>query len=187
MPKGIYKQKSGKFKAVIWPSENKLVYLGTYDTEEEATSARDRVTLKHQWTGEVEPKPEGYGFIYSIVNLRTEQIYVGRKVYKGYNKFTEERDIPSGWEFYETGSLPVQAMFHEEPWNLQCTILANVDSNDEASWMEHELIRDLMGRKLPSGKEMSLNGMCPKIFARGLEEAKVSTMYKLQEIRKELP
>ena len=186
MPKGIYKTTSGKFKAVIWPSEGKLVYLGLFETEEEASAARDKIILKHHWRGE-EPDEDMYGFIYSIVNLKTEQIYVGRKVYKGYNQFTCKRDIPSGWEFYETGSIPVQTMFREAPWDLQRTILANVNSNDEASWMEHELIRDLMGRKLPSGKEMSLNGMCPKIFARGLEKAKVDTMYKLQEIRKDLP
>jgi len=183
LPKGVYQRKSGKYKTYTWEGES-LEYVGTYDTVEEAVFARDNQLRGHHWLGDVD---EGkYGFIYSVVDLDTEEIYIGRKAYKYYNQFTKARDIDSNWEFYTSSSKVVQARL-DEGHSLRYTILANVEDNDQASVLEHELIRAMILRSLPSGKPMCMNGMVPKIFVRGLKEACRGTAYTLQEVLRELP
>ena len=181
---GVYRKKSGKYCSVSWDSLGKLTYHGTYITEEEASSAR--VANNHHWKG-VDPDDSKYGFIYSVVNYRTKQVYFGRRVYKYYNTITEERDIPGQWEFYTSGSKPVQEMYVNEPNNLKFTILANVNSNDEASYLEWQLIQHYLLRKLPTGEHVCINQMLPKLFLRGLEKAKDSIDPVLERLMKDLP
>ena len=45
LPRGVYKTKEGTFKAVI-SKDNKLEYLGTWDTAEEASAAYQQAALK---------------------------------------------------------------------------------------------------------------------------------------------
>jgi len=182
--KYVYQKESGKFVAVTY-DDGKLSYHGTYDTKEEAINVRTNQVRGHHWEG-IEPEVEKYGFIYSIVDLDNEQIYIGRKVYKGYNKFTEQRDLESGWEFYTSSSMPVQDAV-DKGHKMRYTILCNTESNDESSVLEHELIRALVLRKLPSGNAMCLNGMVPKLFKRGLQEAVNSVGDTVQRLLRELP
>jgi len=185
MSKGVYQKPSGKWTVVTWDKDNVLSYHGTFKTEEEAKLSRVSVVRGHHWEG-IEPEVGKYGFIYSVVDLDTEQIYIGRKVYKGYNKWTEKRDLESGWEFYQSSSVPVQDAI-DKGHKMVYTILCNTESNDESSILEHNLIRAMVLRKLPSGKPMCLNGMVPKIFVRGLEEACAATDEVTNRLIRELP
>lgn len=45
LPRGVYKTKEGTFKAVI-SKDNKLEYLGTWDTAEEASAAYQQAALE---------------------------------------------------------------------------------------------------------------------------------------------
>ena len=184
--KGIYKKPSGNWTVVTWDKDNVLSYHGTYKNKDEAIYVREQMSLTHHWKGE-ETDESCYGFIYKVVNKRTKQIYFGRKVYKYWNPFTKKRDQVSGWQFYTTGSVPVQDMYDEEAWNLEFTILANVDSNDEASYLEWSIIQSYFLRKLPTGEQMCLNQMLPKLFLRGLEKAKDAIDPIIGKVSKELP
>jgi len=185
MAKGVYKKPSGKFIAVTWDSRGELSYHGTYLTEAEAVKARASLAIKHHWSGLV-PTPEVYGFIYKVVDHDTEEMYIGRKVYRYYNKATMERDIESDWEFYTSSSRYVQDAV-DKGHILSYEIIANLDSNDESSLMEHQLISKYFMAKLASGKRLLLNKMCPKIFSRGIEEASVAIEGKMIKILEEMP
>jgi len=185
LPKGVYATPSGKFSVKVWPEEYKHVNLGTYDTIEEATFVRSKAIDKHHWVG-LKPEEGKYGFIYSVVDKREKTIYIGRKVYKGYNKWSEKRGLESYWEHYTTGSTMVQEVYKERPWDLEFKILMNVESNDEASYCEWELIRYLLGKKLPTGEPMTMNRMLPKLFYRGLEEAQAATIDRINTVVKGL-
>lgn len=184
--KGVYKKPSGNFIVVTWNEERKLSYHGTYDSEEEAKYMRDNLTPSHHWLG-LEPEPDRYGYVYKVVNFRTKQLYFGRRVYSYYNKETGARDIEGNWEFYTSGSKVIQEMFNEEPENLEATILAHTDSNDESSVIEWSLINSYMTRKLPTEEPMCLNKVLPKLFYNGLEIAKGTTAHTIQRLLKELP
>jgi len=123
----------------------------------------------HHWMG-LPAEPERYGFIYKIVDLNTEELYIGRKVYRYYNRQTSQRDIPSDWEFYVSSSKYVQEAI-EKGHDMTYEIIANLDTNDESSLMEHQLISMYFMRKLASGKRMLINKMCPKLFSNGIEDA----------------
>ena len=186
LPKGVYKTKSGKYSAKVWPEENKVVRLGTFNTVEEAEYVRGVATKDHHWLG-VKPDENKYGFIYKVVNKRTKQIYFGRRVYKYYNQNTGSRDIHGDWEFYSTGSSVVVDMFHKEPWNLEFTILCNTDSNDESSYLEWLLIKHYLLKVLPTGEPMCVNRMLPKLFSRGLKEVIGKCEGICKALREELP
>jgi len=172
MSKYVYKVKTtGRYRARLYFKETgKLISLGNYETKEEAQFAREMAMAEHHWLG-VKPEDTKYGFIYAVVNVRTKQFYIGRKVYKYYNAFTEKRDVDSGWEFYSSSSDTVKAMAEEEPHNLKHTILMNVEDDPAAGYVEHQLIRHYLMAKLPTGEPLLLNRMLPKVFLRGLIDA----------------
>lgn len=184
--KGVYKKPSGKWTVVTWDKEGVLTYHGTYKNKDQAIFVREGMTLDNHWKG-IEPDDSVYGFIYKVVNKRTKQVYFGRKVYKGWNMFTEKRDIDSKWEFYTSGSKPLNEMYKDEPWNLEFSILANVKDNDEASYLEWSLIQAYLLRELPTGESMCINQMLPKLFLRGLKKAKGTIDPMLYNILRELP
>ena len=187
LPIGVYELPSGRYRVKMWEQgTGKNINLGSYNTIEEAEEAREFSVRGYHWYGET-PDPEGsYGFVYSGVNLSTEQVYYGRKAYQYYSKVTEERSILSDWEFYEGSSKTVdQCLLNGD--KFKWTILANTKSNDESSLIEWSLIHAYLLRKLPSGNPMCLNRVLPKLFFDGLEEAKGATYFTIQEVLRRLP
>jgi len=183
--KGVYKKPSGNYCVVTWDSLGKLEYHGTFNDEAEATKRRNDIVRGHHWEG-LTPDPSKYGFIYSVVDLDTEQLYIGRRIYMGYNKESGKRDIESGWEFYCSSSRVVEQRINQGH-RMSYTILANTESNDHSSYLEHELIKKYIYHRLPSGTLMSLNGVIPKLFVRGLEEAKAMSEDDLHRLEAWLP
>ena len=107
---------------------------------------------------------------------------------EGFLRITVGKIGESGeWEFYTTGSGPLNEMHVDEPHNLEFTILCNTEDNNEASWLEWSLIQAYLLRKLPTGDAMCINLMLPKLFTKGLEKAMASTETTLHGIMADLP
>lgn len=63
----------------------------------------------HHWLGEVPKEDSYFGFLYTVINLKTKRIYIGRKNYKAIRtRRGGEPFVTKGkWEFYTTSSKPL--------------------------------------------------------------------------------
>lgn len=144
-------------------SEGEEKTLGQGDTLSEAL-----VKLKgHHWIGD--NNPDGFGFIYRVIDTKERKAYIGRKQRKYYSKDTQSYSIVTQWESYSGSCIPLNEAYVERPEDFVFYKLLECNNRDEMGYAEHFLIQEVFGAKQVTGEYEYYNRVLPKLYMGQME------------------
>jgi hypothetical protein len=206
LPKGVYRVDSGKFKAIRWGDDQRLIHIGVFDSAWEASYYR---TLqinegKHHWIGLPHNHDQYFGFIYLITEGATGRMYAGKKQFYywggpvGGQKYTDPRSPlwdakawkRGEWEFYTGSSEELNENIAKngiENYRFRVIALSRSKLDLHIAEVNYLLSLDVLNARTPDGSQYlyfnkNIAGMefRPPYFPEVLEQERARD---LEEIR----